>query len=308
MNPSKHFKEIVNHSLDSSFNNSVKGFKFSDKTKGFLEHSILGIVNFLLTVVSDDEYAARKGLLQDRDPRLKFLSIMLFIVCILISKSALVLSAFYSGCLISAVLSSISLLFFLKRTLFFVPLFSFFIVVPAIFSFITPGQTVVSFKLFSIDFTVTRQGIDSAFIFFFRVLASVSWAILLMLTTRQHVLLKVLRIAKVPQFFVMTMNMSYRYIFLLLDTIQKTFIAIKSRVGFVVSGKTGRRIAGATMSGLWLRSYRLQSQVYDAMLSRGYAGEPQVMEDFRICPADVIFLTIAVCTFTGTLWMNRFFH
>lgn len=178
---------------------------------------------------------------------------------------------------------------------------------PAILNVVTPGESLVSFKLFAWTLSITRQGIDSAIIFFMRLLDSVSIAVLLVLTTRQHVLLRTLRIFRVPQLFVMTMGMSYRYIFLFLDIIQKMFIAIKSRVGFVSSSREGRRVVTSNMAGLWLRSYRLQSQVYDAMVSRGYSGEAQVLDEFHAGVADYLITTGALCALLGTLWLNLYF-
>jgi cobalt/nickel transport system permease protein len=141
-----------------------------------------------------------------------------------------------------------------------------------------------------------------------RVLASVSLSILLVLTTRHHVLLKTLRVFKIPQLFVMTMGMTYRYIYLLLDIVQNTFIAIRSRVGFVTSTKTGRRIVGANMAGLWLKSYRMQTLVLDAMLSRGYTGEPKILHAFHARTTDFLMLIAAAAALTGTLWLNLSIH
>jgi cobalt/nickel transport system permease protein len=197
---------------------------------------------------------------------------------------------------------------FLKRTLFFVPLFSLFIVLPAIFNIVTPGESVAAFKLGGFDLAITHQGIDSATIFFLRVLASVSLAVVLVLTTRHHVLLKVLRSFRVPQIFVMTMGMTYRYIYLLLDIAQNTFVAIKSRVGFIQSTRSGQKIVGANISGLWLKSYRLQTQVYSAMLSRGYTGEPRILDNFKANIIDFIIVIFAIALFAGTLWLNQYLH
>lgn len=104
------------------------------------------------------------------------------------------------------------------------------------------------------------------------------------------------------------MGMTYRYIYLLLDIVQNTFIAIKSRVGYVTSSKTGRRIVTANMAGLWLKSYRMQTQVYNAMLSRGYTGEPKVIETFHAGAIDLIVLAFAITVLIGTLWLNQFMH
>jgi cobalt/nickel transport system permease protein len=278
------------------------------KTGGFLERTVMGMVSLLKEIVSVERVAGRKGFLQDRDPRLKCLSAMLLLITVLMSKSVAELSILYCVLLFLVGVSSVGLLFFLERTLLFVPIFSLFIVVPAIFNVVTPGEPLFFFKLFAWTLSVTRQGIDSAIIFFMRVLDSVSIAVLLVLTTRQHVLLKTLRIFRVPQLFVMTMGMGYRYIFLFLDIIQKMFVAIKSRVGVVSSAREGRRMVTSTMAGLWLRSYRLQSQVYDAMVSRGYSGEAYVIDEFKAKAGDYIFSALALCALIGTLWLNRYFR
>jgi cobalt/nickel transport system permease protein len=275
---------------------------------GFLERTIMGTVSLLKETVSLEQVAAKNGFFQRRDPRFKCLSALLLLITVLMSKSVVELLLLYCTLLVLVCASSIGVLFFLKRTLLFVPIFSFFIVIPAIFNIVTPGEPLVSFKLFAWPLSITRQGVDSAIIFFMRVLDSVSIAVLLVLTTRQHVLLKTLRIFRVPQLFVMTMGMTYRYIFLFLDIIQKMFIAIKSRVGFVSSTREGRRVVTSNMAGLWLRSYRLQSQVYDAMVSRGYTGEAQVLDEFHVGIVDYFFTITALSALIGTLWLNLFFH
>jgi cobalt/nickel transport system permease protein len=275
--------------------------------KGFIERTIEGTVSLLRETISVENCAAKNGFLQRRDPRFKCLSAVLLLITVLMSKSVAELSVLYFLVLVLAGASSIGLWFFLERTVLFVPIFSFFIVVPAIFSIVTPGEPLLSFRMFSWTLSITRQGLDSAIIFFMRVLDSVSVSVLLVITTKQHVLLKVLRVFRVPQLFVMTMGMTYRYVFLFLDIIQNMFIAVKSRVGFISSAKAGRRVVAANMAGLWLRSYRMHSQVYDAMLSRGYAKEAYVLDEFKAEPMDFFVSSLALCALIGTLWMNRFF-
>jgi cobalt/nickel transport system permease protein len=281
--------------------------RHASRGDGFIERTIEGTVAVLREAVSVELVAAKNGFLQGRDPRIKCLAALLLLVTVLVSKNVAELSVLYLSVLILVGASSIGLWFFLERTLLFVPVFSLFIALPAIFNVVTPGEPLVSLKVFSWTLRITKPGVDSAIIFFMRVLDSVSIAVLLVITTRQHVLLKVLRVFRVPQLFVMTMGMTYRYIFLFLDIIQKMFISIKSRVGFVSSSKTGRRVVTSNMAGLWLRSYRLQSQVYDAMASRGYTGEAYVLEEFKASAIDFMVAFLALCALIGTIWVNRFF-
>ena len=273
-----------------------------------MERTLEGTVSLLRETIAAETISSRNGFLQRRDPRLKIVAVIVLLAAVLLAKNIVMVVALYCVCLAVAAFSSAGLRYFLKRTFLFIPLFALVVALPALFSPITPGEPVVSFTLLSWQIAVTRQGVDTAFLFFMRVLASVSFAVLLVITTKQHALLKALRVFHVPRLFVVTIGMCYRYLFLLLDIIQDTFVAIRSRAGFVTSPKTGRRVIALNMASLWLRSYRLHSQVYDAMISRGYTGEPAVLNDFRARKGDYLFLTASLLILIGTLWLNRFFH
>jgi cobalt/nickel transport system permease protein len=193
-----------------------------------------------------------------------------------------------------ACLSRIDLRFFLKRTWVFIPIFSLFIAIPAIFSVFTPGEAFLSFKLMGLNFIITRQGVGGAVLFVARVITSVSFAVLLSLTTKHFELLKVLRVFKVPHIFVMVLGMCYRYIYLFVEVVENTYLAIKSRIGGKIHYKKGQRIVAWSMASLWYRSYRLNEAVYGAMLSRGYSGEPVVFHDFKSKPGDWAWLACSV--------------
>jgi len=77
----------------------------------------------------------------------------------------------------------------------------------------------------------------------------------------------------------MTFGMCYRYIFLFAEIIENTYFAVKSRVGGVIHYKHGQHIATWRMASLWQRSLQLSGEIYDAMLSRGYTGEPKVLDE-----------------------------
>ena len=87
---------------------------------------------------------------------------------------------------------------------------------------------------------VHSDGLRAAAIFVLRVGASVSLAILLILTTRWADILKSLRVLRVPTVFVIVLSMTYRYIFLLLHTANGMFLARKSRMVAHTSGKEER--------------------------------------------------------------------
>lgn len=261
------------------------------KNNNFIERSLLGVLGFFKESIFADEFAMQKGFLQSLDPRVKVATFLLLIVKILLSKEIVTLLFLYLVCLVLAQSSRISLKFFLKRTWIFIPLFSLFICIPALFSIFTPGEAFLTFKIAGWKLTITRQGLFGATFFIMRVITSVSFAVLLSITTKHFELLKVLRIFKIPQVFVMTIGMCYRYIYLFLEIIEDTYLAIKSRIGTKLPYRRGQHIVSWNIAYLWMRSYQLNEEVYLAMRSRGYRGEPVILNDFKLRIQDWLWLS-----------------
>ncbi|MDD5496110.1 MAG: cobalt ECF transporter T component CbiQ [Candidatus Omnitrophica bacterium] len=264
------------------------------RRNNFVERSLTGAISFLKDSVFADEYASAKGFLQSLDPRIKAFTFVLFVVTAILAKSAVICLILYSLCLALACLSGIHMGFFLKRTWIFIPIFSLFIAIPALFSIFTPGEAIFTMDVAGLKFIITRQGLSGAVLFVSRVVTAVSFVVLLSITTRHFALLKVLRVFGVPQIFVMTLGMCYRYIYLFLEIIQNTYLAIKSRVGTSLGYKKGQHIVAWNMSSLWQRSYYLNEEVYLAMLSRGYTGEPKLSEDLKSGARDWAWLIFSV--------------
>lgn len=276
------------------------------KHNNFIERSIVGALSFLKESIFAEEYALKKGFLQPIEPRIKMITILLFLISALLVKNIYFLLYLYLLCLILSFISKIRINFFLKRTWIFIPLFSFFIALPALFQFFTPGE-----PLFKIPFLlgrqliVTRQGLASAALFVSRVITCVSFVVLLSLVTRHTELLRVLRIFRVPQVFVMTIGMCYRYIYLFIEIIENTYKAIDSRVGKRMHYKTGQKITAWNIASLWQRSYQFNNEVYNAMLSRGYTGEPRVVDEFKTRVRDWLWLFFAIIICSLVLYIDK---
>ncbi|MDD5108247.1 MAG: energy-coupling factor transporter transmembrane component T [Candidatus Omnitrophica bacterium] len=237
------------------------------KNNNFIQHSIIEALAFLKELIFAEELAMRGGFLQSLDPRFKAVTFLLIIIQLLFTRNIFILFFFYALCLLLVLISKINLGFFLKRTWIFIPLFSLFIAIPAFF----------------INFS-------AALIFVTRVLICVSYAVLLSITTKHFELLKVLRIFKIPQIFVMILGMCYRYIYLFVEIIEHTYLAVRSRVGKVVNYKFGQNIVAWNVVSLWNRSVKLNEEVYGAMLSRGFRGEAVAWNDFKIKGRDWLWL------------------
>ena len=265
----------------------------------------MGALAFLKEAIFTEELAAQKGFLQALDPRVKLITFLCLIIQVLITRSIPILVILYVLCLLLALFSKINLGFFLKRTWIFIPLFSLFIALPALFSKFSSSQALITWHILGLELTITRLGLNSALIFVARVVTCVSWVVLLSITTKHFVLLKVLRIFKIPQIFVMILGMCYRYIYLFVEIIEQTYLAIKSRVGTRLEYKKGQHIVAWNLASLWNRSVQLNTEVYQAMLSRGYQGEAVAWNDFKIKSKDWLWLCTVVIILFSLLWIKR---
>lgn len=264
------------------------------RNNNFIQRSIIEILAFLKDLIFAEELAAKKGFLQLLDPRIKLITFVLLIIQVLLSRSIYALCFLYGLCLLLVLLSKINLGFFLKRTLIFIPLFSLFIALPSIFSPFSPAEALLGGNILGLKFIISRPGLSAALIFVMRVTFSVSFAVLLSITTKHFELLRVLRFFRIPQIFVMTLGMCYRYIYLFVEIIEQTYFAIRSRVGNCIHYKSGQNIVAWNIASLWNRSLKLNEEVYKAMLSRGYRGEALIWDDFRMKSRDWFWLSVVV--------------
>ncbi len=275
------------------------------KRRDFIERSILSALAFLKEATLSEEYANRKGFLQSLDPRFKTISFLAFLVTAVSLKSAALIGTLYGFCLILAFFSNIPIRNFLLRTLLFIPLFSLCIVLPTLFSIVTPGEPVWSFRVLGINGIITRPGMDGAILFVVRIATSVSLVVLLSLTTQHSELLKVLRLFGVPQVFVLTVSMCYRYLYLFATMVENIFTAVKSRVGVVSHQRHGQNVVAWNIANTWNRTTQMSEEIYMAMLSRGYTGEPRLLSKFYAMPKDWIWLLCAVIICAGLFYRGH---
>jgi len=127
-----------------------------------------------------------------------------------------------------------------------------------------------------------------------RVGASVSLAVLLTLTTRWQTLLKALSVLKIPAVFLTVLEMTYRYIFLLLLASTDMFMARRSRLAGRANSGTERRFVTAAMGNLWSKTAALSEEVHSAMLARGYDGMPKSLLRFQMKRSDWVWIGLVL--------------
>jgi energy-coupling factor transporter transmembrane protein EcfT len=117
--------------------------------------------------------------------------------------------------------------------------------------------------------------------------------------------LKALRILKCPVVLVAILGMTYRYIFVILQTAFDMFESRKSRTVGALEPRERRRLAASAVGVLMSKSFQLSGDVHLAMKSRGFRGEVYVLQEFRARPADWCWLAAFVFSAMAATWLGR---
>lgn len=219
----------------------------------FIERSLKSAIDFLKEAVFSEEIAHSKGLLQSLGPRLKIILMLAFVATASFARTIPLLAALYILSIILAALSSVNIWFFIKRVWVFIPIFTLFIIIPVLF----------------------MGNLFSATIFVLRVATSVSFVVLFTLTTKHGTLLKSLRALGVPAVFIQVLDMTYRYVFLLIKIFEEMHLSLKARTIKKFGPKEASHWIASRMAFLFKKSVRMSEDVYFAMIARGYTGEAE---------------------------------
>ena len=257
----------------------------------FVAKTIAGAGSVLQSALFSEDVAKAPGLLQRLDARAKLVSLIGLLIAVALVRHVPVLLAAYAGALLLALASRLPLGFFIKRVWLFIPIFTGVIVLPATLNVVTDGDVVVPLPF---GLGLTRQGLVAAALIVSRVAASISLVVLVTLTTPWTQLLAGLRSLGVPKLFVLVIGMAYRYLFVLLASVQDMYIARRSRsIAPERDTRSGRAFVGATAGALFGKAHALSEEVHQAMTSRGYRGDARTLDVARFRLADAATFAVA---------------
>lgn len=265
--------------------------------RSFVERTIAGLSEGMsFAAFADVSARAQGGLLQRVDPRVKVAGVLTLIVAVAATHSLSAIAAVFLLAALLALASRVSAADLTKWVWTPALFFSGLIALPAIF--LTPGD-----RLHGLP--VTAQGVRAASFLLLRAETAVSLSSLLVLTTGWAHLLKALRVLRLPVVFVVILGMTYRYVFLMLQTARDMFEARESRTVGVLEPSDRRRLATATVGVLLSKSYQLSSEVHLAMQSRGFRGEVFLLDEFEARGADWLWLGFFFAVAAAAAWVGR---
>jgi len=267
--------------------------------RGLLESTMLGFARMLTRAMLSEKIARERGLLQSLDPRVRVLGLFSLVLAVTLCHRIAAVAALFVVAVVLAAFSSVSPVTLAKRVWSAVLAFTGVIALPAIF--LTPGVPVGA----AAGLTVTQQGLRTAGLLVLRVETAVTFTALLVLCTPWNQVLKALRALHLPKEAIVMLAMTYRYVFLLVETATQMFDSRRSRTVGVLAGAEQRRMAARTAGVLLSKSIDMSNEVYLAMQSRGFSGNVQVLPDFHITMWDICVMLAFLLTATVAIWLGR---
>ena len=220
-----------------------------------------------------DLWSRRESPLHRWDARLKFLALLVFLVTLALQgdpRRALVLAG---PLLVAMAISRLPVLPVLTRAILVLPFSATFAGIAWLM-----GDTL-------------RAGLLLE-----KSLLSALAVVLVVATTPMPQLMAAFEWLGIPPVLVLTMQMVYRYLFVILEQAQHMRQAVLSRTGATPQRRLLLEAGAGLMAVLFGGAHQHAAGIHHAMLARGFAGRLPLLSPARFRPADWSLLVLAIAT------------
>jgi cobalt/nickel transport system permease protein len=266
---------------------------------GFLESTVLGFARVFSRAMLSEKTSRHKGLLQALDPRVRVVGLLSLVLSVTLVRHIEAVALLFVVAVAMAIASGVSLRTLALRVWLVVLGFTGVIALPALF--ITAGTPWASLG----PLTITEEGLRSAGLLLLRVETAVTFTTLLVLCTPWAQVLKALRSLRLPKEAIIMLAMTYRYVFLLVETATQMFESRRSRTVGRLEAREQRHMAARTAGVLLSKSVETSNEVYLAMQSRGFRGDVEVLNASRMTMWDYLGLLLFLSIATLAAWQGR---
>jgi cobalt/nickel transport system permease protein len=235
----------------------------------------------------------RDSLLARRDPRWRLAAFGLAMIGVAVLQQLPAVAAALAFALGVAAVGRVPWAWYRTRiALLLVALLPFLIVVPFV---VDRGERLWEWRFLH----VTDAGLVVGAVLACKTVALVTLALTLLVTAPLHLMLSAAAKLGVPRLFVQLTLMTYRYVFLILDELNRLRTALRVR-GFR-NAMTGHayRTVGQVAGTLIVRGADRADRVAHAMRCRGFEGRFRTLDANRTRPADVLMFVLIVGTVGG---------
>jgi cobalt ECF transporter T component CbiQ len=248
-----------------------------------------------------EDIARLNGLFQGWDARIKLAGIAALIVSAIAIHRMEVLIGLFALAVVLAAFSCVPIALLAERVWVPVLLFTGAIALPAIF--LAPGD--VTYRLPLLHWAITSQGVTSACFLLLRAETAATLVLLLIWCTPWNKLLRAFRFFRIPASLIVVLEMTYRYLFVLLRTSQEMIESRQARLVGTLDLSEQRRLAAAMAGVLLDKSLQLSGEVFESMRARGFRGEVKLLSDAPLTSRDWMRLAAMVCVAIAAIWIGR---
>lgn len=262
---------------------------------GFIAKTLRSFSEVFESEFRAERYASANKLLQCLDPRVKVIVLFGFMVFSAFSSSIVILLLLALIALLYAKLSGLDMKDYLRRVWAYIPLLVFILSLPGASSLFTKGTPLLIILPPGVlelhdGLYFTAPGVMMAVRLALRPGISLSFAFLLLLTTRWSQITEALARMHLPLMIVSVLNMAYRYIFIIAGMANSMMEARYLRTVGKLSAADNRRFMGHSAANLFIKSHFLSEEIYDAMVCRGFTGRPVSIETEKMQLSDILFI------------------
>jgi cobalt/nickel transport system permease protein len=281
----------------------------------FIEKTIKAMASFVLTSISLWYTSNRKGFLQKVDERVKLVFLLTLIVLINLTHNYSTLIVLFFLFLGLYIVSGLNITNVYKKVFLLGFLFGFLLFAPASLNLFTKGESVFTIVHFHKNYrwwiytipkeiSVTREGIAYVIRLTLKLIDSLSLVFLIIYTTTFEKIVKSLSFFKVPGIFLLTLTLSYKYIFILSQSITDTYIAIKMRWFGGATVAEAENIVANRIGYLYKKSWERYETAFQSMTARGFSGKVNFYYFNKLKTVDYIFVLLSIMIVSLVILLN----
>jgi cobalt/nickel transport system permease protein len=254
----------------------------------FIDRTLKKMASFVRSSVIQYESSSSNFFQRKVSAQTILIFFLSYIICIGLAHEIVSQIIFTGALLILVLSSSVRPWIIYRNALILSFLFGFLVMIPAAINIFTPGRLLFTLIKFSSDKSIfiyhipavigiTYEGILLVARMYLKIFNSLSLTFLILYILPFFRLVKALRIIRVPGIFVLTVTLSYKFIYIMTYKQNETRNIIAGRVGF-----------------LFRKSWMRYEETYRAMIAKGFTGEITLTGIEKMTFAEICILCLVI--------------
>lgn len=241
--------------------------------------------------------ASRAGLLQVLDARVKVLFWVLLLVTISFKSTVPSLAGIAAMTVVLTFGSRVGLGRVYGKVLPLTFFFGVLLSAPSMLNIFSPGTMILPLitlqgpvpvltMTIPQQIGITAEGLTICFRLVLRVFASLSLSILMLSVTPFPEIIRALKLFRIPDFLLLILTLTGKYIYLFAQTVLDMYRAMKVRLVLGMTNADFRAWSTGRMAIIFRKTQLRADDIYRAMLCRGFSGEIRLAGSGRLRKSD----------------------